>query len=200
VKARVFEPFFTTKDVGKGSGLGLAQVYGFARQSGGTVAVESALGKGTSISLVLPRSLHEVPDHPAGGLRDHVPDRDGSGCVLVVEDDTEVAALVQDMLRNLGYDVIHAASAEAALGALANGRQLDLIVSDIMMPGGTSGIELAREVKRRRPGLPILLTSGYAERNRSEAIEMGIPVLAKPYGIDDLRATLTQVLEDAASA
>ncbi|MET0808252.1 MAG: ATP-binding protein [Pseudoxanthomonas sp.] len=194
VKEHVFEPFFTTKDVGKGSGLGLAQVYGFAQQSGGTVELDSELGRGTTITLLLPRSHNPMPGVQAPGLPigDVVP-MHSSGCVLLVEDDSEVAALVHDMLRDLGYDVISASSAAAALGALANERQIDLVFSDIMMPGGTSGIELAREVRVRRPGLPILLTSGFAERSRNDALALNIPVLAKPYGLEDLRHAIAQL-------
>jgi signal transduction histidine kinase/CheY-like chemotaxis protein len=194
VKAHVFEPFFTTKDVGKGSGLGLAQVYGFAQQSGGTVSIDSAVGEGTTITLMLPRS-HRAPSTAQVALagEQRPPDHPG-GCVLLVEDDDEVAALVADMLRDLGYEVVHASSANAALGALANERPLDLLFSDIMMPGGTSGIELAREVRQRRPELPVLLTSGFAEGSRSEADALGVPVLAKPYGLDELRDAIRDAL------
>lgn len=189
VKARVFEPFFTTKDVGKGSGLGLAQVYGFAKQSGGAVTIESTPGRGTTIALSLPRSharAFEAHDsaHPVGNAVA------SGGCVLLVEDDVEVAALVEEMLRGIGYDVIHAATAAAALGALANDRQIDLVFSDIMMPGGTNGIELAKHIRQRRPALPVVLTSGFSEAMRSQAEELGIPVLRKPYGIKELRAAI----------
>ena len=116
--------------------------------------------------------------------------------VLLVEDDAEVASLVEEMLRAIGYDVMHAMSAKAALGALADGRRIDLVFSDIMMPGGTNGIELAREIRRRRPGLPILLTSGYAESTGSAAQELDIQVLRKPYGIEQLRQAIGQLLQE----
>ncbi|HEY0333930.1 MAG TPA: response regulator [Stenotrophomonas sp.] len=192
VKARVFEPFFTTKDVGKGSGLGLAQVYGFAKQSGGTVNIDSTLGEGTTITVLLPRSHEPIARH-SGDLHSVEAAPTPECCVLLVEDDAEVAALVEEMLRSLGYDVILAASAKAALGALANGRRVDLVFSDIMMPGGTNGIQLAQEIQARRPGVPVLLTSGFAEASRSEAEKLGIPVLRKPYGIDELRHALDHV-------
>ncbi|MEO7639160.1 MAG: ATP-binding protein [Pseudoxanthomonas sp.] len=193
VRERIFEPFFTTKDVGKGSGLGLAQVYGFAQQSGGTVEVASVLGQGSTITLLLPRSHQPLPPaHAPCPMREVSPEH-SSGCVLLVEDDSEVAALVNDMLRDLGYEVIHCSSAAAALGALANARHIDLMFSDIMMPGGTSGIELAREARLRRPALPILLTSGFAERSRADALSLNIPVLAKPYGLEDLRHAIAQL-------
>jgi signal transduction histidine kinase/CheY-like chemotaxis protein len=200
IKSHVFEPFFTTKDVGKGSGLGLAQVYGFAKQSGGRITIESAVGQGTAITVLLPRSRHATASEGAG-VADAGADGPASApghCVLLVEDDAEVASLVEDMLRVLGYDVVHAKSATAALGALADARRIDLVFSDIMMPGGTNGIELAKEIRRRRPGLPMLLTSGYAESIGNEAHTLDIPVLRKPYAIDELRMAVQQQLAGSA--
>jgi CheY-like chemotaxis protein len=115
--------------------------------------------------------------------------------VLLVEDDEEVAALVEQMLDELGYQVTRAASATAALGALANGRKVDLVFSDIMMPGGMNGVELAREVRRRRSGTPVLLTSGYAEAARNAADAEGVRILPKPYNIDDLAAALAGTVQ-----
>jgi len=197
VKAHMFEPFFTTKEIGKGSGLGLAQVYGFAQQSGGKVDIESSPGQGTSIHLLLPRSQRPVQDAPAPHASIDPVANGFSGCVLLVEDDSEVAALVRDMLVDLGYEVVHASSAVAALGALADARRIDFVFSDIMMPGGTSGIDLAREIRRRRgDATPILLTSGYSEPIRDEAVALGIPVLPKPYGLEDLRGAIAHLLAD----
>ncbi|MBV1799379.1 ATP-binding protein [Siccirubricoccus sp. G192] len=138
VVSRVFEPFFTTKDIGKGSGLGLAQVYGFAKQSGGTVRIDTAVGQGTRIALFLPRSsLAPAADQRHfGDLGAERVSSAMAGHVLLVEDDNEVAALVAEMLAQLGFEATRAASAAAALGALANGRAVDLVFSDIMMPGG----------------------------------------------------------------
>jgi len=194
IKARVFEPFFTTKDVGKGSGLGLAQVYGFAKQSGGAVTIDSVVGQGTRITLTLPRS-HEVALHERQDVQQAEPvGPDPERCVLLVEDDAEVAALVEQMLRGIGYDVVHASSATAALGALANDRRIDLVFSDIMMPGGTNGITLAKQIRRRRPTLPVLLTSGVSEAVRGEAEALGIPILRKPYGLGELREAVERQL------
>ena len=197
VRLRVFEPFFTTKDIGKGSGLGLAQVYGFAKQSRGSVCIDSEVGRGTAIALYLPRS-----EHAASGRQHHLVDlhrprlrhRD-EGRILLVEDDDEVAALVSEMLRQLGYEVTRAASAAAALGALADGRAVDLVFSDVMMPGGMNGVELAREIQKRRSDVPILLTSGYSGAAVHAAKEAGVRILSKPYRIDELAAAL-----DAAKA
>jgi len=196
VLARVFEPFFTTKEIGKGSGLGLPQVYGFAEQSGGAVKVESAPGRGTTVTLTLPRTDRSPPPAiPSVNLEPSA--AKAVGAVLLVEDDDEVASLVTDMLRELGYGVTRAASAEAALGALADQRTVDMIFTDIMMPGPMNGLDLAREAQRRRPGLPILLTSGYADAAMREAALNGFPVLKKPYDIGALERTIKEVLDAA---
>lgn len=192
ILSRVFEPFFTTKEVGKGSGLGLAQVHGFATQSRGTVRIRSEVGQGTSIELYLPRSL-SLPSgerHPID-LNRARPKRSNHGRILLVEDDDEVAALVSEMLGQLGYEVTRAASGAAALGALADGRAVDLIFSDIMMPGGMNGVELAREIKRRRSDIPVLLTSGYSEAAVHDAELAGLQILPKPYHLDELAAALS---------
>ncbi|MEH2487909.1 response regulator [Bradyrhizobium sp. AZCC 2230] len=194
ILSRVFEPFFTTKEVGKGSGLGLAQVHGFATQSRGTVRIRSELGQGTSIELYLPRSL-TVPSGERHLIDLHMarPKKSTHGRILLVEDDDEVAALVSEMLGQLGYEVTRAASAAAALGALADGRAVDLIFSDIMMPGGMNGVELVQEIKRRRSDIPVLLTSGYSEAAVHEAELAGIRILPKPYHIEELAAALNAV-------
>ncbi|UFZ07294.1 response regulator [Bradyrhizobium ontarionense] len=197
VRVRVFEPFFTTKDVGKGSGLGLAQVYGFAKQSRGTVCIDSELGRGTTIALYLPRSAHAASrqqHHLVDLHRPRARSRE-EGRILLVEDDDEVAALVSEMLRQLGYEVTRASSAAAALGALADGRSVDLVFSDVMMPGGMNGVELAREIQKRRGDMPILLTSGYSGAAVHAAKEAGVRILSKPYRIDELAAEI-----DAAKA
>jgi len=191
ILSRAFEPFFTTKDVGKGSGLGLAQVHGFATQSRGTVRIKTEVGRGTSIELYLPRSSH-LPSQK----RDLIdfsrtrPRKGNHGQILIVEDDDEVAALACEMLAQLGYEVTRAASAAAALGALADGRSVDLIFSDIMMPGGMNGVELAREIKRRRSDIPVLLTSGYSEGSAQDAEAAGVKILPKPYNITELAQAL----------
>lgn len=192
ILSRVFEPFFTTKEIGKGTGLGLAQVYGFATQSRGTVRIRSELGVGTTVELYLPRSRDLPSNERQGGeVGTARPPRKKLGRVLLVEDDEEVAALVGEMLGELGYDVTRAASAAAALGAFADGRSIDIVFSDIMMPGGMNGIDLAREIRRRRSDMPVLLTSGYSEAAVQDAEAAGIKILPKPYRIDELAAALT---------
>ncbi len=191
----VFEPFFTTKDVGKGSGLGLAQVYGFANQSGGRVEIETRVGAGTTVVLTLPRSLktatasRSVSRPEAAGSAG-----DLSGHVLLVEDDKEVAALTRDLMISLGLEVTQVSSAQAAFGALANGRRIDLIFSDIMMPGDMNGLDLAREAGRRYPDIPVVLTTGY-EIAASGAEAEGIGLLLKPFRLEELERILRQHLE-----
>ena len=193
VLAHVFEPFYTTKEIGKGSGLGLAQVHGFVKQSHGGVRIRSAVGCGATIELYLPRSEKALRDAPQTSEAPIAPADRRSGCVLLVEDDDEVATLTTEMLEQIGFEVVRAASAAAALGALANARSIDLVFSDIMMPGGMNGVELAREIRRRRLGLPVLLTSGYAEAARREAEAEGVQILAKPYRLSELSAALGAV-------
>ncbi|RMH98473.1 response regulator [Pseudomonas songnenensis] len=195
VRTRVFDPFFTTKEIGKGSGLGLAQVYGFARQSGGTVWIESECGQGTSVILLLPRA-EETPQL-ADETERGADDKTGAalGSVLLVDDDEEVAALVGEMLEHLGYCVTHAGSASDALSALANGCKVDIVFSDVMMPGGMNGVELAREIRTRALGVPVLLTSGYAEAAQQSAAAEGVHVLAKPYRLEELATSLRTAIE-----
>ncbi|AHY42162.1 response regulator [Stutzerimonas decontaminans] len=198
VRTRVFDPFFTTKEIGKGSGLGLAQVYGFARQSGGTVWIESECGQGTSVILLLPRA----EDIPAQPDVEHVANDTGDaflGSVLLVDDDEEVAALVGEMVEHLGYHVTHAGSATDALNTLADGCKVDIVFSDVMMPGGMNGVELAREIRTRALGVPVLLTSGYAEAAQQSATAEGVHVLAKPYRLEELASALREAIEGAAA-
>jgi signal transduction histidine kinase/ActR/RegA family two-component response regulator len=194
--AHAFEPFFTTKEVGSGSGLGLAQAHGFAKASGGAVRIESTPGLGTLVSLFLPRTL-KTPAYTPELMRQASDDTAGNAAqVLVVEDDDEVAALTVEMINQLGYDTTRVASAEAALGALADRRSVDIVFSDVMMPGSMNGVELAQEIRRRRPNLPVLLTSGYAEAARRKAGAQQIKIIPKPYRIDELRDALAAVRQD----
>jgi signal transduction histidine kinase/CheY-like chemotaxis protein len=183
--ARVLEPFFTTKEKGRGSGLGLSQVYGFATQSGGAMTIESEVGQGTQINLLLPRAEHaaEAPKPPESAL---VTVTNASGDVLVVEDDDGVAELVCEMLGTLGYRALRVSTAAAALTALER-EKADLVFSDVIMPGGMNGVELANEIRRRRPELPILLTTGYGA---GADVATDFPILRKPYEIEDLGRAL----------
>jgi len=190
VLARVFEPFFTTKEVGKGSGLGLPHVYGFAQQSGGRLDIQSSVGVGTVVTLLLPRSMVPVTPSIDGPVRPTMRSVAARGGVaLLVEDDAEVAALTGEMLNELGFAVVQAASPAAALGALANGRRVDVVFSDIMMPGAMSGLELGREIRRRHPDLRVVLTTGYSES--AAGMSSGeFPLILKPYSLEALSLAL----------
>ena len=194
VLARVFEPFFTTKDVGKGTGLGLSQVYGFARQSGGTATITSAEGRGTAITIYLPRS-HEVPQPQSPPSQTQAP-AEPAGTVLLVEDNAEVAEVGAGIFRQLGYQVRSVANAQAALAALRLDSDVDLVFSDILMPGGMNGLDLAREISARFPTIPVLLTTGYSA-SAQDAVGQGVVVLQKPYDLESLRQNIREVIEGA---
>ena len=168
VQARAFEPFFTTKDISKGSGLGLPQVYGFAQQSAGESRSPARSASGTIVTLLLPRSLRDpvaaartADAAGASATQTRTPSAADTCCWWRTTGRS--SALTRELLSSLGFSVTHVASAEAALGALANSRQIDLVLSDIMMPGGVSGLQLAREIRRRHPSMPVILTTGYVE-------------------------------------
>ncbi len=197
VLVHAFEPFFTTKDVGKGSGLGLAQTHGFARASGGVVRITSAPDCGTTVSLFLPRTRKSLASADASPADMAIEAAPSVGQLLLVEDDDEVATLAVEMINQLGYDTMRVASAEAALGALAGERAVDIVFSDVMMPGRMNGVELAREIRRRRPNLPVLLSSGFAEAASRSAAVHHIKILSKPYRMDELRDALATARQDA---
>jgi signal transduction histidine kinase/CheY-like chemotaxis protein len=184
---RVFEPFFTTKPVGKGTGLGLSQVYGFCRASGGAARVTSAPGQGTSISLYFPASTKPLTQTPAPAPAPAAPP---PGTVLLVEDDDAVAAAVSAMLAELGYRVVRASDATSALAVLdRGGAPIDLVFSDMVMPGAMDGAALAELVLERRPDLPVVLTTGFSEAAEA-ASRKGLKLLPKPYRIEELAAEL----------
>ena len=164
VATRAFEPFFTTKDVGKGSGLGLSQVYGFARQSGGYAAIESKPGEGTSVSMVLPAQMSDAGNKASPEISPpRLAGTDGPVRVLLVEDDLEVLSTLREQMLLSGWSVVSAQDGQTALALLGADPGITILVSDVMMPGGLTGIELARAAASARPGLPILLISGYPD-------------------------------------
>ncbi len=199
VLARAFEPFFTTKESGKGTGLGLSQVYGFVRQLGGHVVIESSPGRGTAVTLFLP--VAEAAALPSlEALARHSVGPEPGGRVLVVDDDAEVLATTAEMLREAGWAVLTAGSGPAALAELdRSGGTLQAVLSDVMMPGGMSGMDLAAEVRRRVPGLGVLLTSGYPGALR-QALPPGTEMLAKPFEREELLARLARLSAAALSA
>jgi len=189
--ARAFDPFFTTKAVGKGSGLGLAQVQGFARQSGGVARIDSAPGQGTTVTLLLPRT-----DKVPAGVRqvDSRPSTAGTAHrILLVEDDPIVGALVCAALTDWGHEITRATTADQAMTLITSGEAFDLVLTDVVMPGAASGLDLARTVRQLRPGLPVVLATGYSE---GIVAGEGFRVLAKPFRME----TLINAIEDALAA
>lgn len=195
VAKRVFEPFYTTKEVGRGTGLGLSQVYGFVSQSGGSIDVTTTPGKGAAFELTLPLSAERPAEAsvepPAADAAS------GSERVLIVEDDPAVLSLCLDMLTSLGYRCEVASDAGGALHRLTQDGAFDLLFSDVIMPGGMNGIELALKARQHRPGLKVLLTSGYLGETGHQ-MRHDFPVIDKPYQRNDLAQRLRAVLDTAA--
>ncbi|SOY69287.1 response regulator [Cupriavidus taiwanensis] len=193
VQERAFEPFFTTKPEGQGTGLGLSMVYGFIRQSDGHVKIASEPGRGTTVTLFLPRVLQdEDPDIEL----DAGPVRGGSETVLVVEDDDDVRATVVEMLASLGYQVLRARDAHSALAIAERGVPVDLLFSDVVMPGPLRSTELARKLRERLPDVGVLFTSGYADSVivHDGRLDAGIELLSKPYTHEALARKVRHVL------
>ncbi len=187
--SQIFEPFYTTKEVGKGTGLGLSQVFGFAKQSGGDIAVDSTMGAGARFTLYLPRVERRPEAERQYGNARPATISGGSGQrVLVVEDNVDVGTFSTQLLSDLGYETTWAANGNEALKILAEADGFDAVFSDVVMPG-MSGVELGLEIRRRHPGLPVVLTSGYshvlAEKGR-----YGFELLRKPYAVEDLSRIL----------
>ncbi len=192
VMARAFEPYFTTKPAGLGSGLGLSQVYGFASQSGGSAVLASAPGEGTAITLFLPRA--DAGPAMAGEIAAQPASAAGSARILLVEDDRRVAEATQDLLQNMGFDTRLAGDGTAALAFVESDPKLALVLSDVVMPGGVSGLDLARTLRDRRPELPVILATGYSSY-ASEVVAEGFALIEKPYRRDVLAASLRSALE-----
>ncbi len=207
VKNHAFEPFFTTKDIGKGTGLGLSMVYGFAQQSGGFARIESEPGQGTSIMIYLPRGLHDI-DSQAEEAAVHAPSasfdngptptsiEDGK-TVLLVEDDADVRAALRDQITALGYLVMEANDGDDALSKTKNGLDVDLLFTDIVMPGKINGLELARQLRGQIPGLRVIYTTGYSDEivSQSGQLDENAVILRKPYDRSALADILSQTFE-----
>ena len=184
VAERAIEPFFSTKPVGKGTGLGLAQVYGIARQSGGTLRIDSKEGEGTAIHLLLPRVAAEIVAVDSDGSPAGPQPRGAGGRILVVDDDPDVRGFLAEALGDLGHRVEAAESGTAALAAFERVAP-DLMLIDFAMPG-MNGAELAKEVRSRRPDQPMLFVTGYAESDQLEGALADVPILRKPFGVAEL--------------
>jgi CheY-like chemotaxis protein len=191
VLPKVFEPFFTTKALGKGTGLGLAQVYGFSHQSGGSVVATSAVGSGTTITIYLPRkhaALAKAAEQAPALLGVA-----GQGTILVVEDNAEVAEVTASLVEQLGYRTLRAENAADALNLLQRGDKIHLVFSDVVMPGSMNGIALAQEIGNRYPQIPVLLTSGYSDV--VQATESKRAILRKPFQLPALEKSIREALE-----
>jgi CheY-like chemotaxis protein len=194
---RAFEPFFTTKDVGKGTGLGLSQVYGFVRQSAGHVRIYSELGEGTTVKIYLPRHVGADED-PAEISRPSDPTRAiGAESVLLVEDDDALRAYGVELLNDLGYNVLAAANAATALEIIDRGHEIDLLFTDVVMPGGMNGRQLADEAKRRQPGLKVLFTTGYTRNAivHQGRLDPGLQMIGKPFTYQELGTRIRAILD-----
>jgi len=197
----VFEPFFTTKEVGKGSGMGLSMVYGFVTQSGGHVSIDSEEGKGTSIKLYF-AAVDALVDAASGEAKE-AEDKTksaakGDEIILVVEDDEDVRNVTVTMLSRLGYEVLEAEDGPSALALLGNGgKRVDLVLSDVVMPSGMSGLDLARELRRHYQDIKVLMASGYSEGSTTaeELDEIDTILLSKPFNFEELAAAVRNALD-----
>ena len=195
---RAFDPFFTTKPLGTGTGLGLSMVYGFARQSNGQVQIASELGRGACVSVILPRHHGDAEVGDARALPMARPDASRGGTVLVVDDEAAIRMLVAELLEDLDYTVIEATDGAAALKVLQSGSRIDLLVTDLGLPGGVSGRHLAHVARAKRPDLRVLYITGYAETAvLSEARMQGARVLKKPFTLDALAAQIGESFADS---
>ena len=195
-KALAFDPFFTTKPLGQGTGLGLSQIYGFVRQSNGVVRLDSTAGQGTTVRLYLPRSepvaVSERPPAPA--------ETQGSGhgeVVLLVEDEAVVRALAAEQLREMGYVVLEAEDGPAALRLLRSQARVDVLVTDVGLPGGLNGRQVAEAARERRPVLPVLFITGFAGSVLEEQLAPRMQVIGKPFALDTFAARVQSILDTA---
>jgi PAS domain S-box-containing protein len=195
VQEKAFEPFFTTKEIGKGSGLGLSMVYGFVKQSGGHIKIYSEVGHGTSIKLYLPPAQGQAISAHALALSDS----GGSETILVVEDDSLVRVFVVSQLQSLGYRTLVAANSKEALAHLERGASFELLFTDVVMPGGMTGRELAEAIQKERPAIKVLYTSGYTDNSivHHGRLDEGVLLLTKPYRKPELARMIRQALGGA---
>jgi signal transduction histidine kinase/ActR/RegA family two-component response regulator len=198
IQAKVFEPFFTTKEVGKGSGLGLSQAYGFVKQSGGAIKLASAVGTGTTVTLYLPAAA-AMPPEPVAAPALAVEVAAAPGTVLVVEDDPDVAELAAQLIGDLGYAVRIAPSARSALDLLRESEPVDLVFSDIMMPGGMNGVELGRFVRAHFPTVAVLLATGFSEAAIGVEAK-GFTLITKPYHATELASAIARLIRERRAA
>jgi signal transduction histidine kinase/ActR/RegA family two-component response regulator len=197
VIARAFEPFFTTKPIGEGTGLGLSMIYGFAQQSGGQVRIYSEIGQGTTVCIYLPRHYGEVEDDDGSMVVSDLPRSEQGETVLIVDDEPTVRMLVADILEDLGYTSIEAGDSAAGLKVLQSDVRIDLLVTDVGLPGGMNGRQMADAARVHRPDLKVLFITGYAENAilGNGHLAPGMAVLTKPFAIDTMAARIRSMIE-----
>ena len=195
VLEHVFEPFFTTKEVGQGSGLGLSMVYGFAKQSGGHVSIDSEVGRGTTVKLFLPRAQNSDQSTERQLAGEEIPGRGET--VLLVEDEAGVRTLTATLLGKLGYAVIEASDGGSAVATLESASRVDLLLTDVVLPGAMSGPKIAEEARRRRTGIKVLFMSGYLDQalRYHGPMEEGAEVLSKPFRMNQLAQKVRNALD-----
>jgi CheY-like chemotaxis protein len=201
VLARAFEPFYTTKPLGQGTGLGLSMIYGFAKQVGGHVRITSEIGRGTTVVLYMPRTRGVGAETLAASDAGEAPAGAGE-TLLVVEDDSSVRMQVMDYLTELGYAAIEARDGASALPVPRSQRRIDLLVTDVGLPGGMNGRQLAEIARQLRPGLKTLFITAYAEgaASRTRFLDPGMELIAKPFPLDTLAAKIRWMIESEPSA
>jgi len=200
VIARAFDPFFTTKPLGQGTGLGLSMVYGFVQQSGGHVRLRSEEGQGTTVAIYLPRHLEVGDGAGAGDAVTNLPAVVTSGVVLLVEDERDVRMVVRDILEDLGYTVLEAEDGRAGLHIANSGVRIDLLLTDVGLPGGMNGRQLADAARQRRPDLKVLFITGYADSVAvgNGRMEQGMQVMTKPFVLGTLAAKVQSIINKRA--
>jgi CheY-like chemotaxis protein len=192
IRAKVFEPFFTTKEIGKGSGLGLSQVLGFAKQSGGGVRVDSKVGRGTSIHIYLPRAQGVADAAEPATATERASATTKGTLILLVDDDQSVRDITSSLLKDMGYSVVEAGSGGAALDLLEREPDIKLMLVDFAMPG-MNGAEVARQAYAKRPHLPILFVTGFADRAAMEGVSEAY-IVGKPFMSNELSSKVNAVL------
>jgi CheY-like chemotaxis protein/anti-sigma regulatory factor (Ser/Thr protein kinase) len=198
VRARALDPFFTTKGAARGTGLGLSMVYGALRRCGGDLRIDSAPGAGATVRMLLPRAAGPAT---AASTPVSATAADGAGrAVLLVEDESDLLDTAEAMLTHLGYAVIRAGDGPTALRELASGRVVDVLMSDVMMPGGMTGVELAAAARRMRPDLPVVLASGYVDVATVRTGALETTMIRKPYGLDDVSTALRRAIGEREAA
>ena len=198
VIARAFDPFFTTKPIGQGTGLGLSMIYGFVQQSGGYVLLSSDEGHGTTVSIYLPRHFGAAVGREAIDAAARPTHAEAGAVVLLVEDELALRMVIVEVLSELGYAVLEAGNSQSGLQIVESGARIDLLVTDVGLPGGMDGRQLAQAARERRPGLKVLFLTGYAERVAvgTGGMDPGMELMSKPFALDKLVAKIKGMISD----